>query len=217
MSGDLIKVLIVDDHAMVVELLERVVAGEPDMEVVAIARTAEEARRAMSMEPDVVVMDYQLPDTDGATTTKALREVRPETKVVMLTGLSDDHVLVESIEAGCSGYVTKTNAVEELVHAVRAAHAGEAVISPAMLARLLPKLRPQPARTGTDLTKREREVLSLLAEGLSNAAIAERLYVSLNTVRNHVQNILTKLQVHSKLEAVSTAVRRGLISYPGAS
>lgn len=215
MSEDPIKVLIVDDHAMVVEMLERVVASEPDMEVVGVARSGNEALRAMSTHPDVVVLDYQLPDTDGASTAKALREIRPETKVVMLTGSTDDHVLVESIEAGCSGYVTKTNAVEELVHAVRAAHAGEAVISPAMLARLLPRLRPEASRSPADLTKREREVLELLAEGLSNAAIAERLYVSLNTVRNHVQNILTKLQVHSKLEAVSTAVRRGLISYPG--
>ena len=115
---------------------------------------------------------------------------------------------------GCSGYVTKHKVVEEVVDAVRAANAGEALISPGMLARLLPRLRPTKKGVGSDLTSREVEVLQCLAQGLANQAIAEQLVISVHTVRHHVQNIITKLQAHSKLEAVATATREGIIRYP---
>jgi DNA-binding NarL/FixJ family response regulator len=128
----------------------------------------------------------------------------------MLTASSDDNVLRQAIEAGCSGYLTKDHTIEELILAVRAAYNGEAVISPAMLSRLVARGTDR-ARPGSDLTARETEVLRLLAQGLSNRAIATSLGIRLATVRNHVQSVIEKLQAHSKLEAVATAMRLGII------
>lgn len=210
-----VRVMVVDDHQMFAQGLMKVLGEEPDIEVVGTASGVEEARRLARLHhPDVILMDFDLPDGDGAKATELIRGERPETKVVMLTSFTDEAVLVAAIEAGCSGYVTKHKAVEEVARAVRAADAGEALISPSMLARLLPKLRRSYRGLGSDLTPREIELLRLLAEGLPNRAIAERLLISLHTVRNHVQNILTKLQAHSKLEAVAVAVREGVIRFP---
>lgn len=213
-ADETIKVLVVDDHQMFAQGIVKALEGEPGFEVVGIAGSVEEARSAARMRrPDVVLMDFELPDGDGAKATELIKTDRPETRVVMLTSYTDESVLVAAIEAGCSGYVTKHKAVEEVVAAVRAAFAGEALISPSMLARLLPKLRRSYRGLGSDLTPRELEVLRFLAEGLSNQTIAERLVISLHTVRNHVQNILTKLQAHSKLEAVAIAAREGIIRH----
>jgi DNA-binding NarL/FixJ family response regulator len=214
-SDEHIKVLVVDDHQMFAQTLELHLENEDDISVVAVATTAEEARAlANEHQPDVVLMDYELPDTDGARAAEQIKSDRPETKVIMLTGFAEDDILVAAIEAGCSGYVTKHNAVDEVVSAVRAAAAGEALISPSMLARLLPKLRRGYQGLGSDITPRELEVLRMLAEGLSNRAIADKMSISLHTVRNYVQSLLTKLQSHSKLEAVAAAVREGIIRYP---
>ncbi len=129
----------------------------------------------------------------------------------MLTASAADHVLVAAIEAGAAGFVSKTRSLQEVTSAVRAAAAGEAVISPEMLARLLPRLHRGGTAARSDLTEREREVLGLLADGLSNAAIASTLSVSVHTVRNHIANLSAKLGAHSKLEALSIAVRDGLL------
>lgn len=210
-----IRVLIVDDHQMFAQGLLRALEREDGIEVVGMSGTVEDATAAARMKrPDVVLMDYELPDGDGAAATERIKQDVPGARVVMVTSHGDEAVLVSAIEAGCSGFVTKHKAIEEVVAAVRAAAAGEALISPSMLARLLPKLRRSYRGTGSDLTAREVEILALLAEGLSNQTIAERLVISLHTVRNHVQNVLTKLQAHSKLEAVSIAVREGIIRYP---
>jgi len=125
-------------------------------------------------------------------------------------------VLLGAIDAGCSGFLTKDRAAGEVARAVRAAASGEALISPAQLARLLPRLSSKKTEVGTDLTRRELELLTHLARGSSNKAIAADLHLSLNTVRNYVQSVLTKLDAHSKLEAVATAVREGIIDYPSA-
>jgi two-component system response regulator DevR len=213
-----IRVMVVDDHQLVAQALAEVLDDEPDLEVVArTGSVAEATRAAQVLAPDVVLMDYQLPDGNGVTAAERIRRHRPETKVVMLTAYAEDALLVAAVEAGCSGYLTKDRAVEEVVSAVRAAHAGEVLVSPAKLAQLLPKLRPQRAPSssegGVSLTARELEVLQLMAEGLSNHAIAERLVLSLNTVRNHVQNVISKFDAHSKLEAVAIAVRTGVIHH----
>lgn len=208
------RVLLVDDHQMVVQGLTRILSEQPDIDVVGSAASVEDACSAARLhQPDVVLMDYELPDGNGIQAAERIKADRPETKIVMVTSYTDEGVLIAAIEAGCSGYVTKHKVVEEVVEAVRAARAGEALISPAMLARLLPKLRPSKRGLGSDLTSREIEVLKLLAEGLSNSAIAQRLVISVHTVRHHVQNIITKLDVHSKLEAVATAAKEGLIRY----
>lgn len=210
--------MIADDHAVFADGLAALLRTQDDLAVSGIASGVADAAALVARScPDVVLMDYELADGTGVDATVEVLRRCPTAKVVMLTSFSDDAVLLSSIEAGCSGFVTKHRAGREVIDAVRAAAAGEALISPALLARLLPRLRRDPIRRASTLTRREIEVLELLAEGLSNQAVAERLRVSLNTVRNHVQNVLTKLGAHSRLEAVAAAVRQGLIDRDVAS
>lgn len=210
-----ISVLLVDDHRMFAESIARLLADEADIMVVGMAASGGEGVvLADRLTPDVVLLDYQMPGgDDGVAVAQRIKTAHPETMVVMLTGSADDRVLVAAIEAGCSGFVTKDQVVAEVATAVRAAAAGEALITPTMLARLLPKLRTTERRMGGDLTPRELDVLRALALGLPNREIADRLFVSVNTVRNHVQSLLTKLEAHSKLEAVAVAVRAGIIDH----
>jgi len=213
-SNAAIRVVVIDDHEMFAQGLQAILSVDPGIEVVATAGTVEAGCAAARMHvPDVVLMDFELPDGDGATATERIKAELPQIQIVMVTSFDDETVLVRAIEAGCSGFITKHKAVQEVSSAVRAAHAGEALISPSMLARLLPRLRQNPRGLGADLTPREVEVLKLLSEGVSNQQIAEKLVLSMHTVRNHVQNVITKLGAHSKLEAVATAVREGIIRH----
>jgi len=208
-----IRVLIIEDHLMFAEALQAALDGTDDIAVADAAATAAEgldaARRSS---PDVVLMDYRLPDGDGVETARAIKAEHPKARVVMLTAAASDDVLRQAIAAGCSGYLTKDQSVDQLLVAVRAAHRGEVLISPERLSRLVNNSDDR-TRPGADLTVREIEVLRLVAEGLSNAAIAERLGIRLATVRNHVQSMIGKLYAHSKLEAVAVAVRMSIISY----
>jgi DNA-binding NarL/FixJ family response regulator len=207
-----VRVLIVDDHEVLASSLAMVLDAEPDLRSVGVAGTLEKARAMVaSTAPDVILLDHRLPDGDGVAAIGELRRLRPSVQVVVLTASAADHVLVAAIEAGASGFVSKSRSLDELTSAVRAAATGEAVISPEMLARLLPRLQRNGRSRHSDLTEREREVLGLLADGLSNAAIAEQLFVSVHTVRNHIANLSAKLGAHSKLEALSIAVRDGLL------
>jgi DNA-binding NarL/FixJ family response regulator len=217
MVDDRAKILIVDDHLMFGESLARLLGLESDFDVVGVAVTADDARRLVeSNRPAVVVIDYQLPDMDGVALTRVLKDAHPDLHVIMLTGLDDDEVLRGAIDAGAAGFLTKDRAADEVVDAVRTVLGGEALISPQMLARLLSQLSGRSAQRQDDpLTAREHEILVLMARGLSNKAIATELFLSVNTVRNHTQSILTKLGAHSKLEAISTAVRLEIIEYPG--
>lgn len=211
-TGERIRVVVCDDHHLVARAVALLLGAQPDIEVVGVAGTVAEVRDlTAALRPNVVLMDYALPDGDGVTATAAIKASQPDVNVVMLTSFLDEDVLVAAIEAGCSGYVTKHKGPEELVTAVRLAAGGEALVSPDMLARLLPRLRRSHHALGWDLTPRERQVLDLLAEGESKEAIAERLFLSTNTVRNHIQSVLTKLNAHSRLEAVATASREGLL------
>jgi DNA-binding NarL/FixJ family response regulator len=209
------RVLIVDDHAMVAEGLAEVLGAEPGIEVVGRAGTVRDARRlAAETVPDVVVMDYRLPDGDGAEAARRIREEHPATAVVMVTASDHDTVIAAAIEAGCAAYVTKDRAAQDVVAAVRAAARGEVAFPASALARMIPRMRGATAgpKSGA-LTPREREILQFLADGRSTKDIAADLVLSPSTVRNHVQNILGKLDAHSKLEAVTTAVRQGIVTY----
>jgi DNA-binding NarL/FixJ family response regulator len=204
-----IRVLVVDDHEVFASSLAHVLDVEPDLEVIA-AVADERGALAHVAECDVVLCDYRLVETDGVALTRQLLERVPSVQVVMLTASTDEAVLVAALEAGCAGFVVKSQPLAEVLAAVRSAASGEPVISSQMLGRLLPRLARTPS-TGPELTQREREVLDLMGEGGTNQAIADALYLSRDTVRNHVANILRKLDAHSKLEAVAIAHKRGLL------
>ena len=203
-----IRVVVVDDHQMFVESLVRLLADVADIDVVAVAGSSREALATVAdARPDVVVMDYQLPDESGARAAAALRVRVPGTRVIMLTGHADTSAARDAAEVGCCAFVTKDRAAAELVDAVRAAHAG-AVTLPEPTMSLVPGWD---GRRAGRLSKREREVLVLLADGLGTEAIASAMFISRNTVRAHVQRVITKLGAHSKLEAVAVARRTGLL------
>lgn len=210
------RLLIVDDHSMFADSLSMALSAEPDLTVVGTAPTLARARALMvSAAPDVVLLDHRLPDGLGVDSITELKALRPHAKIVVLTAAAEDGMLVTATEAGCAGFILKTSPLDELVAAVRTAAAGEIMVSSDLLARLLNRLHHRHEQPAHELTGREREILGLISEGLTNGAIADRLFISVNTVRNHVQNILAKLEAHSKLEALSIAIRDGLIEAPG--
>jgi two-component system, NarL family, response regulator DevR len=214
-DGRTITVMLVDDHQMFVESLASLLFRVPGLRVVAAATNGAEARAAVrARQPDVVLMDYELPDGRGTDLAAEIVAENPSTRVVMLTATDDGNVVAAAIAAGCSGYVTKDRAAEDVVTAVRLAHAGELVMPPPSLSQLRSQVGPDGSGGEEErISKRELEVLQLMAEGLTTAAMAARLFLSSHTVRNHVQHILAKLGAHSKLEAVSIAVRSGLLIY----
>lgn len=207
-----IRVLLVDDHRMFTELMTVVLGEHPDLEVTGSAVDAAEAvERAMADPPDVAVIDYHLPGADGIAVAEQLRRVLPDVRVVMLTGHDDDSILRMAMEAGCAGFVTKDRATKDLVAAVRTVRDGNASLSPSAVHRLAGAPSSSASRQ-FGLTARELDVLRLLTEGVSTRGIAERLFISLNTARNHVQRIIRKLGAHSRLEAVAIANRAGLVN-----
>jgi len=196
----------------VAESLRLLLGSVPDIEVVGVTGTvAAGIAETTRLRPDVVLMDYRLPDGDGIT---AARQIVVDLKaaVVMLTASGDDDELVlRALEAGCAGFVAKSEAVSTLVTAVRAASAGELLIGPSVLARLLPRISRLEKPISAGLSNRELEVLDLMALGCADREIAKRLFISVNTARKHVQNIVRKLGAHSKLEAVMIAVRGDIV------
>ena len=210
-----VGVVLIDDHQMFTESLSRLLQAEGGIAVLGVATTAAEGLDLVARcAPQVVLVDYQLPDEDGVVVTSEIKRRNPTTMVVMLTGSADDRVMLDAIEAGCSGFLTKAQAAGDVVAAVRAAAVGEALVSSDQLARLLPRLRRSGHSMRTEFTERELEVLALVARGLANKAIARELHLSVNTIRNYVQAILRRLDAHSKLEAVAAAVREGVIELP---
>ncbi len=211
---DATTVLVVDDHSMFAESVVRLLNRESDLQTVGIAATAADALATVrAAHPAVVLMDWELPDDDGVSAAKAILEEAPETKVVLLTGRADDSLVLSALRAGCVGFVSKIDAFATLVSAVRAAAAGEPAMPTGKMVTLLAKLADTEPQRGsrTRLSERELEVLTLVAKGLDVDAIASRLFLSGHTVRNHIRNAMAKLDAHSRLEAVTTAARRGLI------
>ena len=221
MTGDPrpIRVLLVDDHQLLTGSLSKILQQEPDIQVVGIASTVNEAKQLARERLDVVLMDYRLPDGTGADASRAIKAKWPGARIVMLTALSDDETILESIQAGADGYLTKDRAVEEVVEAVRQANAGETLLPRPVIMGIAQRVAAARDRTGDrqhiePLTPRELEVLRALAEGLSTPEICDRLFIAPNTLRTHVQNIMGKLHVHSKLEAVAFALRHRLVEPP---
>ena len=218
-----IRVLVVDDEELVRTGLRMILEVEPDLEVVGTAVDGAEAVAAVAEhEPDVVLMDIRMPRVDGLEAVRRLlrREPPATCKVVVLTTFDLDEHVYEALSAGASGFLLKDAPAGQLVHAIRVVAAGDALLDPSVTRRLISNFTRPPAapdldRLG-DLTPREAQVLTLLAEGLSNAEIAQRLYVGESTVKTHVARILTKLSVRDRVQAVVAAYRCGLVR-PGAT
>jgi two-component system response regulator DevR len=207
-----IRVLICDDHRLLAEGLAALLRLQPGMEVVGVAGSvAEVVAEAAARRPDVVLMDFELPDGTGVEATRPVLEVSPTTRVVILTSFADDAVLLNAIHAGATGFVTKHSNAAHLADAVRLAAAGESVIPPDLLSRLLPRLRGE-ASGGITVSERELQILTLVASGATNNEIARRLHLSPNTVRNHLARLYPRLGARSRLQAVAIAVREGLLS-----
>jgi DNA-binding NarL/FixJ family response regulator len=212
-------VLLVDDHRLLTDALSGLLSREPDIEVSGVAASVAAARDAAREPMDVVLMDYTLPDGTGAEATREIKRRWPSAKVVFLTGLSDDETMLDAVAAGADGYLTKDRAGTDVVLAVRAAHAGEILLPRAVAYELAERVAAARKRSDAyidvpDLTPRELEVLRALVGGRSSREICAELYISPNTLRTHVQNLLNKLRVHSKLEAVAVALRQQLVEMP---
>ncbi len=204
--------LLADPQEMVAESLRLALDGAVDLRVAGVATTLEDLELlAAGREVDVVLLDQRLSDVGVAACVRRVRAVSPGSRVLMLTASSNEAAAVVALEAGCAGVVPKTLSLDDLVTAVRAVASGQLRLDSDMLARLVPRLSRSYRAPGADLTLREREVLRLVADGLSTSDMAGRLFVSPNTVRNHVQSVLVKLGAHSKLEAVVIATRSGLL------
>ncbi len=212
-DGHTVRILVVDDHEMVAQSLARVINATDGFEVVGLAADVGAALDSFSdTEPDVVLMDYELPSGDGITAASEMKVRRPQAKVVMLTGHDSDKVVARAIKEGCDGFIPKTAEVHVVIDAIRKAAEGEAVFSADQLSRAVHELAStdQP----DSLSDRELDVLRLMAAGVSTADIAAELYISAHTVRTHVRHILEKLGAHSKLEALSIGVRKGIVEIP---
>jgi two-component system response regulator NreC len=212
-----INLILADDHAVVRSGIRMLLEAQPDIEIVAEAETGKDAVSLVrSLRPDVIVMDIQMPDMNGIEATKQIKISNPDTAVLALTMHEDDQYFFEMLHAGASGYVPKRAAPDELVTAIRTVGRGDVFLYPSLTTRLVRDYLNR-AESGeqpllyNDLTPREREVLTLIAEGLSNQEIAERLVISVKTVDRHRENIMRKLNMHSRIDLVKYAIKIGLI------
>jgi len=218
-----IRTMIVDDHALFRRGLEMVLEDERDIELVGQASDGAEAvERAAEALPDIVLMDIRMPRSSGIEACRAMKAAAPSTKIIILTISDEEADLFEAIRAGASGYLLKDIPLDEVADTVRAVHGGQSLINPSMAAKLLTEFAALAKRDGEEraeelpaprLTEREMQVLKLVARGMNNRDIAKELFISENTVKNHVRNILEKLQIHSRMEAVMVAVREKLIEF----
>ena len=206
-----IRVMLVDDHAVVRSGLSAFLLAFDDLELVGEASGGAEAVRLCDrLQPDVVLMDLMMPGMDGAAATRAIRERCPHIQVIALTSFKEEDLVQGALQAGAIGYLLKNVTADELAGAIRSAYAGRPTLAPEA-AQALIRAATQPRRPGHDLTEREHEVLALMVEGLSNVQIAERLVVSTSTVKFHVSNVLSKLGVRSRTEAVALALQEKLV------
>ena len=210
-GGGPIRVVIVDDHLLVRSGLEAVLAIFDDIALVAQAETGAEAVAVCRREvPDVVLMDLVMPDMTGVEATRLILESCPGTRVVALTSFTDESLVGETLRAGAIGYLMKNVSADQLADAIRAASEGRSTLAPEA-ADVLVKAVAAPREIGDTLSQREREVLRLMAEGLTNADIADRLVIGVSTVKTHVSSVIAKLGCSTRTEACALAIRRGLV------
>jgi NarL family two-component system response regulator LiaR len=209
----LIHVMLVDDHAVVRSGLSTFLMTCDDMELVGEASSGEHALSLCTKtKPDVVLMDLVLPGIDGATATRKIKEQCPEIQVIALTSFKEQELVQGALQAGAIGYLLKDVSAEELANAIRAAYAGKPTLAPEAAQALIRATRMPAEKIGFDLTDREKEVLALMAEGLNNNQIADRLVVSKSTAKFHVSSILSKLNAASRTEAVAIALNHKLVT-----
>jgi DNA-binding NarL/FixJ family response regulator len=216
-----IRVLVVDDQELFRRGLTMLLAIEPGIEVIGEAGDGVEGTTlATTAAPDVILLDIRMPKRSGIEACLAIKEAVPSAKIIMLTVSDEEADLYEAVKSGAAGYLLKDSSIEEVAQAVRVVADGQSLISPSMAVKLIDEFKQmsRPEREhvpgGLRLTERELEVLRLVAKGMNNREIARQLYISENTVKNHVRNILEKLQLHSRMEAVMYAVREKLLDLP---
>jgi two-component system NarL family response regulator len=215
-----VRVLVVDDHELFRRGLIMLLGDDDDIEVVGEAADGIGATDlAVSTAPDVVLLDVRMPRRTGVEACRAIKEAVPTTKIIMLTVSDEEADLYESVKNGAAGYLLKDSSIEEVAQAIRVVNEGQSLISPSMAVKLIDEFKQmsKPDReTGPALrlTDRELEVLRLVAKGLNNREVAKELFISENTVKNHVRNILEKLQLHSRMEAVMYAMKEKLLDLP---
>ena len=212
------RILIADDHPLLREAICQVFSSQEDMEIVGQANNGEEAiNLTAQLKPDILIMDIMMPKSDGLEASRQIKKIAPDTAILILTAYDEDNYVLGLLEAGATGYLMKSARGQDLVEAVRAIRAGESVLHPKIIEKLLKQAMAKPAE-GLDrkikdiLSDREMEMLKLLATGMSNKEIADRLCLSLRTVKAHMSNIFTKMNVASRSEALVEALRRGLLT-----
>jgi len=214
-----LRVLVADDHALFRRGLQMVLEAEPDIDLVGEASDGDEAiERSQELMPDVILMDVRMPKRSGIEAASQIKDLLPHVKILMLTISDEEADLYDAIKAGASGYLLKEIPIDEVADAIRSVWAGQSRISPSMASKLLNEFAVMSKASGDRtqipvprLTDREMEVLRLVAKGMNNRDIAKDLYISENTVKNHIRNILEKLHLHSRMEAVVYAVREKLL------
>ncbi|MFJ8851968.1 response regulator [Streptomyces sp. NPDC102437] len=217
-----IRVFLLDDHEVVRRGVQDLLDAEPDIEVVGDAGTADHAlARGPALRPDVAILDVRLPDGDGITVCRELRSRMPELACLMLTSFDDDDALLDAIMAGAAGYVLKEIKGSDLVTAVRTLASGRSTLDPSTTARLMNSLREEQPGSGSEeddalaaLSPREKDVLALIGEGLTNSQIGKRLYLSEKTVKNHISRLLAKLGVERRIQAAVIAAHASEASLP---
>ena len=223
-GGEPIRVLVVDDHVLFRRGLDMVLGQEPDIALVGEAGDGAEAvAKAADLLPDIVLLDVRMPRRSGIEACAAIKEVAPTTRIIMLTISDDEADLYDAVKAGASGYLLKEISIDEVSAAIRAVAGGQSLISPAMASKLLSEFASMIKKSDDSrqipaphLTERELDVLKLVARGMNNREIGAKLFISENTVKNHIRNILEKLQLHSRMEAVMYAVREKILDIPAA-